>query len=170
MGRRSRRRRAAREQGSQRLKAGAAPRGERRDLPAGDDANDRRRVAVERPLAPWGTFPLSELAVLLAIVAAVVGWAVGGIAGTAAIVGALVLGALAGLELAFREHFAGYRSHTTLLAGLFSLIVLGVLFFTVPGAILGPALRVAAAAVVFAAAFYVFRRAFKRRSGGVGFR
>lgn len=170
MGRRSRRRRAAHAQGAQRQEAGGTSRGARRDLPAGDDANDRSRAAVERPLAPWGTFPLSELAVFLAIVAAIVGWVVGGSAGTVAIVGALVLGLLAGLELAFREHLAGYRSHTTLLAGLFSLILLGALFFTVPETILGPAPRAAVAAVVFAGSFYVFRRAFKRRSGGVGFR
>ena len=29
----------------------------------------------------------------------------------------LALGSLAGLELSIREHFAGYRSHTLLLAG-----------------------------------------------------
>ena len=29
----------------------------------------------------------------------------------------LALGALAGMELSIREHFAGYRSHTLLLSG-----------------------------------------------------
>lgn len=131
---------------------------------------DPRSTKIERPAAPWGSFPLTELAVFMAIVAAIVGWAIGGVGGTAAIAGALVLGSLAGLELAFREHFAGYRSHTTLLAGLIAFIVLGALFLAVPGPDLGPAPRVAVAAAVFAGAFYLFRRTFTRRSGGVGFR
>ena len=32
------------------------------------------------------------------------------------LIAGLVLGSLAGLELAAREHFAGYRSHSSLLA------------------------------------------------------
>ena len=37
----------------------------------------------------------------------------------------LVLGALAGLELSIREHFAGYRSHTLVLSGALAVAVLG---------------------------------------------
>ena len=37
----------------------------------------------------------------------------------------LVLGSLAGLELSVREHFAGYRSHTLLLAAAVGVATLG---------------------------------------------
>ncbi|MFL5819247.1 MAG: hypothetical protein ACJ76S_00990 [Solirubrobacteraceae bacterium] len=78
----------------------------------------------------------------------------------------VALGSLAGLEVSVREHFAGYRSHTTVLAGTAAVVALAVLFFShAPrGVMLG------AGAAVFAAAFYALRTLFKRRSGGLGFR
>src|SRR5918992_1377591 len=57
----------------------------------------------ERPPPPWGRFPLSELAVLVAIVM------------------------LAGLEVSIREHFAGFRSHSTLLAGSLAIVTITVI-------------------------------------------
>jgi hypothetical protein len=118
----------------------------------------------ERPPAPWGSFPLAELTVLAGIVALVVG-----------IVGAhptliglgVVLAGLGGLEVSVREHFAGYRSHTTLLAGLVFVLVTGGLFYL---ADLVLAVCLAAGAVAFAAAFLALRRAFQRASGGLSFR
>jgi uncharacterized membrane protein YhiD involved in acid resistance len=79
---------------------------------------------------------------------------------------AAALGSLAGLEISIREHFAGYRSHTTVLAAAPAIVTMGVLFFArAPrGAMLG------AAAVVFVVAGYLLRELFKRRSGGFGFR
>ena len=41
----------------------------------------------------------------------------------------VVLGCLAGLELSLREHFAGYRSHTTLLAGTAFVLTVAVLYY-----------------------------------------
>lgn len=76
----------------------------------------------------------------------------------------LILGSLGGLELSVREHFAGYRSHSTLLAGFCAVVVLGVLFYLKPRG-LEPAARLAIAAVVFAVAFWALTRAFKRRAG-----
>ena len=76
----------------------------------------------------------------------------------------LALGSLGGVELSIREHFAGYRSHSTILAGFCALIVLGVLYYLAPKG-LGPAARVGIAAVVFAAAFALLARAFRRRAG-----
>jgi hypothetical protein len=70
------------------------------------------------PRAPWGSFPLSELTVLLAVALGIYGVASWGSSRAVwAIGGATVLGCLAGLEVAVREHFAGYRSHASLLAG-----------------------------------------------------
>lgn len=125
---------------------------------------ERRRTADERPPAPWGSFPLAELTVLVGIVALVVG--IVSQSPTAIGVG-IVLAALGGLEVSAREHFAGYRSHTTLLAGVAFVLVTGGLFY-LAGLVL--AICLAAGAVAFATSFYGLRRAFQRASGGLSFR
>lgn len=122
----------------------------------------------ERPPAPWGKFPLVELCVLLALILLVAGFFMGGRRGVTMVIAGLALGSLAGLELAIREHFGGFRSHTTLLSGAVALFV-GTLVAVVAGKILLPVL-VGVAAVVFVACFIVFRRAFRRASGGLSFR
>ena len=123
-----------------------------------------RPRADERPPAPWGAFPLAELTILAGIVVLAIG--VVRQSPTAIGIGA-VLGALGGLEISVREHFAGYRSHTTLLAGLAFVVVTG-LFFYLAGTIL--AIALAAGALAFVAAFVAARRAFRRASGGLSFR
>ena len=120
--------------------------------------------ADERPPAPWGSFPLAELSVLAGIVALVVG--VVSKSPTAIGIG-VVLAALGGLEVSAREHFAGYRSHTTLLAGTVFVLVTGALFY-LAGLIL--AICLAAGAITFLASFYFLRRAFQRASGGLSFK
>lgn len=122
------------------------------------------RRADERPPAPWGSFPLAELTVLAGIVALVIG--VVSKDPTALGLG-VVLAGLGGLEVSVREHFAGYRSHTTLLAGTVFVLVTGALFY-LAGLILAACL--AAGAVAFAAAFLALRRAFQRASGGLSFK
>jgi hypothetical protein len=99
----------------------------------------------------------------------IVGFIVSGTQGAVMIGTGLVLGSLAGLELAVREHFAGYRSHTLLLAAAAAIAVLGILFFGAPSA-LPPLLRIAAAAAVFALAAWWLTAVFRRRSGGLAFR
>ncbi|MEA2443632.1 MAG: hypothetical protein QOJ12_924 [Thermoleophilales bacterium] len=141
---------------------------ERASAPAGTRARPRRTGRDERPPAPWGSFPLVELCVLLAIVLLIAGFVVGGGRGATMIAMGLALGSLGGLELSIREHFAGYRSHTTLLAGAVAVIV-GTLVAVVAGKILIPVL-IAVGVVVFGASFYVFRRVFRARTGGVSFR
>jgi hypothetical protein len=123
----------------------------------------------ERPPAPWGSFPLVELVVLLAIVLLVTGFLVQGTRGVTMIGAGIALGSLAGLELSIREHFAGYKSHSTVLAGAAAIVVLGLGFFLLPSG-WPQGIGLAVGAVVFAAAFYRFREAFKRRSGGLGWR
>jgi hypothetical protein len=127
----------------------------------------RRRARAlddERPPAPWGSFPLVELVVLVAIVMLVAGFFVQGGRGPVLIGVGLVLGALAGLELSVREHFAGYRSHTLVLAGALAVAVLGGLAFLSGGAVWLP-VALAAAVAVFALAAWGLTRAFRRRSG-----
>jgi lysylphosphatidylglycerol synthetase-like protein (DUF2156 family) len=118
----------------------------------------------ERPPAPWGSFPLAELTILAGIVSLVVG-VFGG--GATAIGLGVVLAGLGGMEVAIREHMAGFRSHTTLLAGAVFVLVVAVLFY-VAGQVL--ALALAAGAVAFLAAFLLLRRAFQRASGGLTFK
>src|SRR4051794_3936908 len=121
----------------------------------------------ERPAAPWGNFPLSELLVLVGIV--FIAWGLfSGKGGEKRLAGGIVLAALGGAELALREHLAGYRSHTTLLAGVTAFAIVTVVALT-----LGPVqlwVLVVIAAAIFGSAFYWLRELFKRRSGGLGFR
>jgi hypothetical protein len=129
----------------------------------------RRARADEPPPAPWGSFPLVELVVLVGIVLLVAGFIVSGERGTVMVVTGLALASLAGLELAIREHFAGYRSHTLVLAGTAAVACLAILFIAVPAA-LPPVLRLAAGVVVFALAAWGLTVAFRRASGGLAFR
>jgi hypothetical protein len=126
-------------------------------------APHRRRAPAldERPPAPWGSFPLVELVVLVAIVMLVGGLAIQGGRGPVMIGVGLVLGALAGLELSIREHFAGYRSHTLVLSGALAVALLGGLAFLTPWL----PLALAAAIAAFALAAWGLTRAFRRRSG-----
>jgi hypothetical protein len=144
--------------------APAPPPADRAGAPA--RPSRRRPRAGERPPAPWGSFPLVELSVLVALVIGVVGFVTGGQRGALLLATAGALGSLAGLELSIREHFAGFRSHTTVLAAAVGVLALAVAFF----ARAPYAAMLAVGAAVFGVAFYLLREAFKRRSGGYGFR
>jgi hypothetical protein len=129
-------------------------------------AAPRRPDRPERPPAPWGSFPLVEIVILVALALLLIGFFISGTRGTVMILAGVSLASLAGLELVLREHFAGYRSHTSVLAGSLAVVVLGVGFwFAWP-----PAIQIGAGVAAFAAGFYLFRELFKRRSGGLGFR
>ena len=79
--------------------------------------------------------------------------------GRAMLVSGMLLGSLGGLDTALREHFSGYRSHTTILAGLVAVAVAAALFFA--GA---PWVAViAGAAVALALGVWLFARAYTRR-------
>jgi hypothetical protein len=120
----------------------------------------------EAPKAPWAPFPLTELVILLALVMLAIGFFSSGDRRGVFIGIGIVLSSLAGGELALREHFAGYRSHTTLIATLCGFVA-GALTLVL-GAPKGAV--VAVAVVVAAVAFPYLRRAFMQRSGGLGFR
>lgn len=122
----------------------------------------RPRVAVERPAAPWGTFPLSELAMLAGIVATGIGLA-GGSGGWPILVAGIALCGVAGLELAFREHFAGYRSHTLLLAGMPTVAVHAALAVSIGGPPVADVLTLVVDLAVFALFFTAFRAAYRSR-------
>lgn len=147
---------------------------EERDAARRERARDQRprprpgRPSIhERPPAPWGSFPLSELVILLGIVLILWG-AFSGNDGEQLLFAGLVVASLGGGELALREHMGGYRSHSTLLAGVAAFVAV-----TAVALGLGPVkvwILVVLGLAVFAATFYAMRELFKRRSGGLGFR
>ena len=129
-------------------------------------AQQGKRVSApdERPPAPWGKFPLAELVILAGIISLIAGF----VGANQTLIGAgVVLAGLGGLEVAAREHFAGYRSHTTLLAGTVFVFVVGGLFY-LAGLVLAICLGIGAAA--FLVVFFALRRAFQRASGGLSFK
>ena len=158
MGRRSRARRAA---GGP--SADASP-----PAPAPPPSRRPARLTDERPKAPWHPVPLVELSVLVGLILIVLGFVTGldSDRGRLALLCGLVLASLGGLDTALREHFAGFRSHSTVLAGLPAVLLAGALFFA-----RAPWAAVAGVALAgFVAAFWAMRAAFRRRSGGASFR
>lgn len=157
MGRRSRQRDAA---------AGAPrPPAPARSTPPPPSAPRRRASRDELPKAPWHPVPLVEIAVLCGIVALVAGFASDGSRRELLVTTGVLLCALAGLDQVVREHFAGYRSHTTVLTlAAFLLVGAPVGYFTIR--IIGIVAGIAAAAAAYAA----LRAAFARRAGGLTWR
>lgn len=110
----------------------------------------------ERPESPFGGLPISETAIVIGGVGLVIGFIQGG--GPVVIVSVIVCG-LGVLEITGREHFSGYRSHTTLLAAIPAIAVetaIG-LIFGVPHQ---RALLLVFVVPVFAVLFWFFRRRF----------
>ena len=126
------------------------------------------RLTDERPQAPWHPVPLVELSVFVGLVLIVVGFVVGigSDGGRLALLCGLVLASLGGLDTALREHFAGFRSHSSVLAGLPAVLWRAALFFGA-GAVGG---RRRGRRDHVRRAFWWFRLAFRRRSGGLSFR
>lgn len=79
----------------------------------------------------------------------------------------VVLGSLGGLELAIREHFTGFRSHTTLLAGFIFVIAVGLAYY-VATIVLWACLAIGVALAV--PAFWWLRRSFEKASGGLSYK
>jgi hypothetical protein len=111
---------------------------------------------------------LVELVILLGLILLVTGFVMGDAKGAVLIVCGLALASLAGLELAIREHLAGYRSHTTVLAGALAVVALAIGYFVLPSKLFG--FNLVIGAIVFGISAYALRELFKRRSGGLGFR
>jgi hypothetical protein len=137
-----------------------------RPRPAPAAPGPRARMA-DAPKAPWSPFPLTELVVLLAMVLIVFGVLTDGGRRGALLGGGFALITLAGLELALREHFAGYRSHSTLLAGASAIVVDAPLFVWTD---LPQVVLLGIGVGVFLLVLTRLRRAFRARSGGMGFR
>jgi hypothetical protein len=157
MGRRSRRRDSA---------PGPVPSRVRTAAPAPPSTPRPKARREDAPQAPWHPFPLVELAIFCGLVLIVVAFAVGGDPRPVLLLGGIALISIASLELAIREHFAGYKSHTTLLAAVTGLGVAAPLWWTPlpqPGLI-------AVFLIVAVIAFRALRATFTRRSGGLTWR
>jgi uncharacterized membrane protein YhiD involved in acid resistance len=102
----------------------------------------------------------------MAIVLGIWGILRGGRGGGVMLTAAALLGSVAGLEVAIREHVGGFRSHTLVLSGTVAVATLAILFFA--GATRDTMIPVAV--VALAGALVGFRALFKRRSGGVSMR
>lgn len=124
----------------------------------------RVNSADERPPAPWGNAPLAELVILAGIIALAIG--IFSSNPTAIGIGVALAG-LGGMEVAIREHFAGYRSHTTLFAGAAFVLTTGLLFYAAHQIL---AVAIAIGAIFFLAVFYFARKAFQRASGGLSYK
>jgi hypothetical protein len=169
MGRRSRQRANTPSRERARVSTPATPRaqGSRSSAAVPPATTAARRSRREQaPQAPWGSFPLVELCALAAIVFGVWGIVRGGHGGAILLTAAALLGSVAGLEVAIREHFGGYRSHSLVLAALCGVVTITLLFYA--GAERTAMLGIAGAVLV--GATVGFRQLFKRRSGGAGMR
>jgi hypothetical protein len=110
--------------------------------------------------------PLAEIAVLVGIIAMAIGFFSEGGRRETLVTAGVALAALAGLEVSLREHFAGYRSHTALLALAAALLV------GIPSGLATDQRLVGLGAGIVAgvAAFPALRAAFSRRAGGLTWR
>ena len=166
MGRRSRKRRTAQA-------AGGGPAARRAPADASGGASphaappSHRARMAEAPKAPWSPFPLVEICVLIALVLIVLGAVSDGPRRGVFLACGLALASLAGLELAVREHFAGFRSHSALLAGAVAVVAVVPLFFLTG---LPQIALLGVGVVVYSLSFFVVRRAFQALTGGIGFR
>src|SRR5687767_1073354 len=154
MGKRARKRGEAATAGAATARGAAAP-------PAAPRRRGGRPSLEDRPKPPWHPVPLVELCVLVGIVLLVLGALnLRSDRGKLMLVLGMALGSLGGLDTALREHLAGYRSHTTVIASLPAVTTAAVLYFMrVPWPVL-----IAGAVAVFAGVFWWMRRVFMRRA------
>jgi hypothetical protein len=81
--------------------------------------------------------------------------------GRAMLLCGMLLGSLGGFDTAAREHFAGYHSHSMILAGVPAIGLAAILYFA---AVPWPAV-VAGAVIAFAVAVALLARAYEQRTG-----
>jgi hypothetical protein len=108
----------------------------------------------QRLAAPWDPFPLVELSVFVALILLVVGFILGGRQGSVLLVVGVALGCLAGMEISLREHLAGYKSHTLVLAGVLTVAVMALLFMV---GVSRPALAIIGASLFLTSAVGIYK-------------
>jgi len=127
-------------------------------------ADRLEQTVEERPPAPWGNFPLGPLSVFAGLVLIVIGLIT---SNPVQLVIGVGLGMLGGLELSIREHFSGFRSHTTLLAGFVFVVAVGTTFYAAEWVLW----RCLVLGVVLAVpTFFLLRKRFEKASGGLTYK
>ena len=116
------------------------------------------RTYGDPPPNPFGGLPVSELAIFFGAIAVIVGWT--STAAPALVVGTIVC-VLGVAEVTAREHFSGYRSHTTLLAGI-PAVGLGVALIVLVGGSLHRGTLLLIVLPVFGILFWLLRKRFAR--------
>jgi hypothetical protein len=115
------------------------------------------RTYGERPKSLFDPIPVSELAIFAGAIGVVVGLV--SAASTPLIVGIVVV-ALGVIEVSAREHFSGYRSHATLLAGT-PAVAVGVVMIAAWGSSLARATLLVVVVPIFGGLFWLFRKRFQ---------
>lgn len=111
----------------------------------------------ERPTSPFGGLPVSEFAIFVGAIATVYGFAA---SVPAALAVGLVIVTLGVAEFSAREHFTGYRSHTTLLAAI-PAIAVGIALIALVGGSLGRGALLLVVVPVFGVSFWFLRKRFR---------
>ena len=111
----------------------------------------------ERPPNPFGGVPVAEIGIFFGAIGALVGLVSG--AAPALIVG-IVVCALGVIEFTAREHFSGYRSHTTLLAAI-PAVGTGVALIALVGGSLARTTLLPVVVAVFGVLFWLLRSRFR---------
>ena len=131
-----------------------------------DPAARRRARLDEAPKPPWAPVPLTEICIFVGMILIAV--ALLGSSQRALLIGfGLALVLIATLELCLREHLAGYRSHSVLIAAC-SAVILALPLALLTG--LSKSLLLAAAALIFGILWWLLRSLFRSRSGGMSWR
>ena len=152
---------------------GASPRGAAvgRRQPRGETKAERRVLAEreqrrgastlstygERPPGPFGGVPVSEIAIFMGGLATLVGLASGA---APVLVTGIIICTLGVVEVTAREHFSGYRSHATLLAGV-PAVAAGVAMIALFGGSLKRGQLLIVVVPVFAVLFWLLRKRFR---------
>jgi hypothetical protein len=111
----------------------------------------------ERPESPFGGLPISEILILVGAIGAVYGL-VSSI-GLVLAVG-LVVCTLGVVEFSAREHFTGYRSHTTMLSAV-PAIGVGIAMIALLGGSLRRGTLLLVVVPVFIVCFWLLRKRFR---------
>lgn len=116
------------------------------------------RDGIPRPEAVWAPFPLTELGIFVGIVVFMLGYFASAdrspaLLGTGAIILAVVVG-----EMCLREHFAGFRSHSILLALLPVTVVHTFVVYAITPGWHGPVALVIDLVIAVALAWWLQRR------------
>jgi Flp pilus assembly protein TadB len=110
-----------------------------------------------RPENPFGGVPVSEIAILAGAVGVIYGF----VSSTAAVlVVGIVVCTLGVAEFSVREHFSGYRSHTTMLAAI-PAIGVGIAMIALLSSSLTRGLLLLAVVPVFVVCFWLLRKRFR---------